>query len=159
MAPQLEAATEAYDVEVISGGGFDSTTAKHDLAEEFMGLKRVTVLHIGDHDPSGTHMFSSLAEDIGAFMNGGRAELEFVRLAVTPEQVVEYGLPTVPPKATDNRRFEGETTQAEALPPDVLAQIVLEAVEARVDHTMRAALIEQEKADRAELVAKLAGFL
>ncbi|WP_326771013.1 hypothetical protein OG978_46210 (plasmid) [Streptomyces sp. NBC_01591] len=40
--------------------------------------------------------------------------MEFERVAVTPEQIVTYGLPTVPPNATDRRSFSGTaTTQAE----------------------------------------------
>jgi hypothetical protein len=54
-------------------------------------------------------------------------------LAVTPEQIEGYGLPTAPAKATDRRAFEGETVQAEALPPDVLAGIVEAAIEAALD--------------------------
>lgn len=47
------------------------------------------------------------------------------RVAVTAEQVVTYNLPTAPPKTTDRRSFSGTAaTQAEALPPDILAAIV-----------------------------------
>ncbi|MFF1707148.1 hypothetical protein [Streptomyces sp. NPDC058252] len=55
-----------------------------------------------------------------------------MRVAVTPEQVETYHLPTALPSATDRRSFSGSTTtQAEALRPDVLAAIVREAIEAR----------------------------
>src|SRR5688572_4606243 len=63
MMPQLARVAEAYSVPVFSSGGFDSLTIKFNIAEEFSSWKRVKVLHIGDHDPSGIHVFHSLAED------------------------------------------------------------------------------------------------
>jgi hypothetical protein len=50
MAPQLERVCEPYSVPAYSSGGFDSLTVKHSIAREFAELKRVRVLHIGDHD-------------------------------------------------------------------------------------------------------------
>ena len=78
----------------------------------------VEVLHIGDHDPSGAHLFLALAEDVKAFAWRYDLDVTFTRLAVTPDQIEALALPTAPPKATDNRAFEGETCQAEAIPPD-----------------------------------------
>jgi hypothetical protein len=87
-------------------------------------------LHIGDHDPSGVHVFSSLAEDVEAFSAWYDGDVEFVRVAVTPEQTALYNLRSAPPKPTDNRRFDGdETWQAEALDPRILAEIVTQAIE------------------------------
>ena len=60
MAPQLERVADPYDVTVLSGGGFDSLTMKHDLAAEFSREGEVMVLHIGDHDPSGVHVLSGI---------------------------------------------------------------------------------------------------
>ncbi|MGC1955644.1 MAG: hypothetical protein WA970_24350 [Gammaproteobacteria bacterium] len=50
-----------------------------------------------------------------------------------PEHIEQYSLPTAPPKATDQRAFVGQTVQAEALPPDVLARIVERAIEQNID--------------------------
>ncbi|MFD9038711.1 hypothetical protein [Streptomyces bottropensis] len=89
---------------------------------------------VGDYDPSGEHLFNALAEDVIAFAEAAGAEVEFERLAVIPEQIATYNLPTAPPKATDQRTFSGTaTTQAEALPPDVRATIVREAIAAHRD--------------------------
>ncbi|GAB2580521.1 hypothetical protein GCM10027168_11730 [Streptomyces capparidis] len=67
-------------------------------------------MHLGDYDQSGVHMFSSLAEDVIAFAGAAGAEVEFQRVAVTPEQIATYNLPTAPPKTTDRRSFSGTTT-------------------------------------------------
>ena len=122
MVPQLARAVEDYGLPVISSGGFESVTEKHALA---LDLARhgepVEVLHIGDHDPSGAHLFLALAEDVEAFGLRYGLEVTFTRLAVIPAQIEALALPTAPAKATDNRAFEGETCQAEAIAPDDLA--------------------------------------
>ena len=76
------------------------------------------MLHIGDHDPSGVSIFLAFLEDVEAFTRELGGSAIFTRLAVTPQQIGEYRLPTAPPKATDRRAFAGETCQAEALPPN-----------------------------------------
>jgi len=152
MVPQLERVAHDYSVPVLSSGGFDSITAKHAQAVEIAGDERSTaVLHVGDHDPSGVHLYGSLDEDVRAFVDGYGGRCSFARLAVTPAQVERHGLPTAPPKATDRRAFEGETTQCEALPPDALADIIRDAIEARQDGETRRAVIEREHEERERL--------
>ncbi|MDH6130092.1 hypothetical protein [Kitasatospora sp. GP82] len=104
---------------------------------------------VGDYDPSGEHLFNALAEDVIAFALAAGAEVEFERVAVTAEQVTAYNLPTAPPKATDRRSFSGTaTTQAEALPPDILAAIVRQAIEARRDPVVHQRTLEREEIER-----------
>ena len=68
------------------------------------------------------------------------------------DQAQSMGLPTAPAKETDNRAFEGETVQAEAIPPDRLSAILRDAIEARQCEEARAHLLDQEEAERAALV-------
>lgn len=154
MVPQLVRVASEYSVPVYSSGGFDSVTAKHDVAQEFSRLGSATVLHIGDHDPSGVHMFGSLDEDVRAFLEDLGGDVSFVRLAVTPDQVDEMSLPTAPPKPTDRRAFSGDTVQAEAIPPDVLARIVREAIHDRLDLQSLAAVLAVEEEQRARVVER-----
>jgi hypothetical protein len=104
MVPQLERIAHEYSVQVASSGGFDSLTSKHAIGEQLAEVPTL-VLHIGDHDPSGVHMFGSLGEDVQAFADYYGGKVEFIRLDVTPDQVAEYDLPTAPPKTTDRRAF------------------------------------------------------
>ena len=158
MAPMVAALTAPYSIPVIASGGFDSTTAKYRLAVtlgEYDGLTEI--LHIGDHDPSGVHMFTAIVEDVEQFIAdlGLPGAVLFTRLAVTPEQVAALGLPTMPPKVGDNRSFQGETTQAEAIPPDALARIVTTAVTDRLDHAAYSAVLARETRIRAGLADTL----
>lgn len=151
-----------YGVAALTSGGFDSLTAKHDLAHELAAEMDTgtgaEILHLGDLDPSGEHLFTSLAEDVGAMCESlFGARPRFTRLAVTREQADRLGLPTAPPKPTDRRRFTGETVQAEAIDPATLSGILRDAIEARRCAATAADVLALEADMRAALVAKLGG--
>jgi len=156
MAPQLEQVAREYGIAVMANGGFDSLTDKHNFAEEIADQERPTeVLHIGDHDPSGAHIFLALSEDVTAFTERLGGEVTFTRLAVTPAQIKRYRLPTAPPKPTDNRAFSGQTCQAEALPPDVLANILRTAITDRLDERAYKRVLQAERKARRTVMARL----
>ena len=163
MVPQVEYVVHPYSVPVRSSGGFDSLTAKHALAMELSHWGAAEVLHIGDHDPSGVHVFANLADDVGAFVRAMGGDVAFTRLAVTPVQAADLRLPTAPRKESDRRRFAGiggnpdATVQAEAIPPDELTAIVQEALELRFDVSTLRATLAAEKHAKAVLHARLAG--
>ena len=152
----------AYSVPVRSSGGFESLTAKHDLAMELTHWGAAEVLHIGDHDPSGVHVFANLADDVGAFIRAMGGDVVFTRLAVTPIQAANLGLPTAPRKGSDRRHFTGigddpdATVQAEAIPPDMLAAMVEAELEARFNWSTLQATLLNEKHAKAVLRARLA---
>jgi hypothetical protein len=166
MVPQLERVAHPFGVEVLSSGGFDSTTAKHALACKVAGLRSqaAVVLHLGDCDPSGVHVFSSLDEDVSAFATAMGATVTFVRLAVTPAQVKKLGLPTAPAKSTDRRSFTGidgdanATVQAEAIPPDELARILGKAIAERIDRRAYDTVLEAEQSAKTSLAEILGAW-
>ena len=156
MAPQLASVADPFGVTVMSGGGFDSLTDKHKFAAALAGHDRPTeVLHIGDHDPSGVSMFLAFLEDVEAFTRELGGNATFTRLAVTPEQIERYALPTAPAKDTDKRAFSGETCQAEALAPDVLANILRTAIQQRIDNRAYESVLRRERKMRRELLKQL----
>ena len=73
---------------------------------------------------------------------------------MTPAQITQYGLETAPPKLADNRAFSGETCQAEALAPDVLASVLHSAIEERTDQRVLKRVLKRERAVRRELVTR-----
>jgi hypothetical protein len=147
MGPQLAREADPFGVRVRSSGGFDSLTEKFNLAREIAESDRpVEVLSIGDLDVSGAHMPLALAEDVMAFLDELGGSATFTRLAVTPEQVEMLGLDTAP--------FHGETCQAEAIPPDVLASIVREAIKSRFDMKVYRRLLKREAHERKWLEAQ-----
>jgi len=159
MVPQLERVAHKYSVQVVSSGGFDSLTTKHRQGAMLSRHSHAKVLHIGDHDPSGVHIFGSLDEDVRAFAeNYDHGRIYFERLAVTPEQVDEYSLPTSPAKKTDRRSFTGLTTQAEALDPRVLANIVEKAIMSHMDMDIYNEVLADETEQQKELIKIASGI-
>ncbi len=161
MVPQVVRVADDYGIRVHSSSGFDSITAKHDAARRVLGRSRPTVvLHVGDHDPSGCSIVDSAAEDVTAFardLGSPAGSVRFARLAVTPDQIARHDLPTAPQKATDTRGDRmAETVQAEALPPDVLAQEVRDGIEAILDLDALGRARAASEEDRVRLVDRLA---
>lgn len=160
MVPQLNRVASRYGIPVRSSGGFDSTTVKHSLGRIYgeMG-KPVIVLHVGDLDPSGEHIHRNLNEDVGAFTSYYGGELTVERIAVTAEHQQTYNLPTGVPKKDDAREFPYDfTVQAEALPPDVLATIVREAIERNIDMDVWQQAVDRQAELRDQLVEALDGI-
>jgi hypothetical protein len=156
MVPQLEQVAHPFGVTVMSGGGFESTTDRHKFAAALADHDRPTeVLAITDLDASGAHLFLAAMEDITAFARELGGEVTFARLAVPREQIARYRLPTAPPKASDRRAFRGQTCQAEALAPDVLAGILRHAIEERTDRRALDRVLKRERQVRRELQPRL----
>ena len=139
MMPQLKRVCQPYSIPVYSCSGFDSVSAKYELKEScwraFVYHGRPTViLHLGDYDPSGESIFNDgLVEDVHAFLERDVPHKDpsevaiFERVALKPEHIERFNLPTAPPKSSDSRtkNWQGEATcQLEALPPDVLAGLL-----------------------------------
>lgn len=163
MVPMLARVADHYGVTVRSGGGFDSLTAKHDLAQHYARQDHpVVVLHIGDFDPSGEALWTNLKEDVGAFCESLGTSFDVKRIAVTTAQRELYNLPTAPPKTTDKRSVfpEGEqTVQAEALPPDLLQSILRDAIEAELDIESLDRTLEIQAEKREQLIELLGGLI
>lgn len=157
----LRPVLHGYGVGFLVLHGFGSATALNDLADfSTRDARPLTLLYVGDHDPSGRYMSDAdIPERLDKY--GGAAEL--VRLAVTPAQIAAYGLPTFEAhtKSKDARyrwflgRHGATCCELDALNPNVLRETVEAAILARLDHErwQRA-----ERVERAEL-ASLGDFL
>ncbi|MFE3187294.1 hypothetical protein ACFXKR_41700 [Streptomyces violascens] len=78
-------------------------------------------------------------------MDAPGTEVVLERLAVTERMIADHHLPTAPPKAGYHRSFSGtSTTQAETLPPDVLAAVLRAAITSHRDMRVLAELLERE---------------
>jgi hypothetical protein len=185
MIPQLQRLANPYGITVYNSGGFDKVTGKYGVAKAIANQEQpITVLHIGDHDPSGVHIFKTLADDVIAFAETLAEEneldppdIEFVRVAVIPEQAHDLALPTALPNKQDNRDFDklvirhttwlgpesvdidpDESWQAEALDPATLAEIVGDAIVSRIDRAALARVKVHEAKIRATVQKNLAGL-
>ncbi len=154
MVPQLARVADRYSVRVMSSGGFDSLTVKYDLARKAKQNEKATVfLHVGDYDPSGVCIYDSLAADVEAFSGG---DGYFERVALLPEHIEKYSLPTAPAKANDKRGNNvKQTCQLEALPPDVLAALVDDAIRQYYDLSVLENDLVEEQQECMDLLQRL----
>ena len=171
MMPQLHGALEPYSVPVYSCSGFDSLTARRQLAKWFHDTfvyfgKLPVMLHLGDYDPDGESIFDSLVEDVVGFLEVDAPHLLeryhwsllLRRLALTEAQVFLYDLPTAPPKKTSSRTKNwtgSETCQLEALPPDTLRRIVVSDVAEYLDEGVLEEAREKEVTARRNIAGAL----
>lgn len=91
----------------------------------------------------------------------GLPDLRPRRVALTGDQVEEYDLPTVPPKASDTRSVNwfDETCQLEALPPDTLAQLIEDAIEDELDPDVLQRTRDEEHTERGAIKRRVQAIL
>lgn len=135
LAGVIHPITNKYDVALMVARGFSSISFLHSAAEDIDALdKPAYIYHLGDHDPSGVCAAEKIEEALREYAPS--AEIHFERLAVLPEQVAEWNLPSRPTKKTDSRAksFKGESVELDAIHPDNLRELV----EARILHHLPA---------------------
>jgi hypothetical protein len=169
MVPQLAAVVGEYGIPVRSSSGFNSVTVLHDAARRVLEREVPTlVFQVGDHDPSGRAILDRVAADVTQLAydlairddHHRYPEVSFERIAVTENQIGFYQLPGAPPKATDKRgTWEGDTVQAEALAPDVLATEVRLAVTSLINGTALDEVRRQEAIEGDRVAADIEALL
>jgi hypothetical protein len=142
-------------IPVVALGGYSSQTLTDEVAADVDEDGRDAVLlYATDFDPSG--------EDIGRdFIERADCFDQVVRVALTLEQVHEFGLPPLPGKTTDSRASgfverHGELMQVEldALPPDELRALYEAGLDAYWDVSRYESLLRREEDERRQLVPR-----
>lgn len=104
--------------------------------EKIVEGKDVTVIHLGDHDPSGIDMTRDIDDRLAMFAEG---PVEVVRIALNLDQVEQYKPPPNPAKTTDSRsadyidKYGYESWELYALEPKVIAKLIETEIEERLD--------------------------
>jgi hypothetical protein len=89
----------------------------------------VHIIYIGDYDPAGVLIDRSIEAELRRHLPP-EIDLTFHRLAITPEQIAAYDLPTKPRKPGDKRALHvTETVEAEAMPAGILRQLLRDKIE------------------------------
>lgn len=128
--------------------GYTSASEVKAAAERIEGyldtedVDHVTVLHLGDHDPSGIDMTRDIEERLNLFLDGDgydSNDLDVNRIALNMPQVRQYNPPPNPAKVTDSRAvgyiadYGRESWELDALEPRVLRQLIDREVRALID--------------------------
>lgn len=149
--------TNGWDVPLGIVRGYSSETFAWSVAESLSTDRPTFVYQLGDHDPSGVDAWRSFEERVRGFAPD--ADAEFERIAVTPEQIVEYGLPTRPTKHTDSRsrNFTGESVEVDAIPATILRQLVNDAITQHIDNDRLRITRRVEQSERDMLLSMVGG--
>ncbi len=147
----LASAANALGVSVFVCRGFASLSSLYNCANTFRHRERegkiCRVLYFGDHDPSGIQIDRSaqatLAEDFNVYV-------DFRRVAVRPEHIESYDLPTRPVKDSDKRSkgWEGGCVEIDAFSSRQLRTLVSDAIQEHIDPSEWEQMKIQEQAER-----------
>lgn len=122
--------------------------------------QHVTILHLGDHDPSGIDMTRDITDRLSTFSARFREKgstLTVDRIALNMSQIDQYAPPPNPAKTTDARfeeymRLYGtESWEIDALDPDVLRTLITDAVEPLIDRQEWDYLAKTEEIEKRQL--------
>lgn len=136
-----------YHVNLMVNRGYSSVSAMFDAYNRLN--ENSVILYFGDHDPSGIDMIRDIRERLLEF----GLDVKVEPVALTLQQIKQYGPPPNPAKITDPRAKEyimnyGQTSwELDALPPNVLMSLAETAIEKYLDKTRFLEIIEKEKSD------------
>jgi hypothetical protein len=168
LASVISPITSKYDVPLFVARGYSSLSFLHNDAKPILEEWAdddlpITVLHLGDFDPSGRDAARQIDEELREICPDAR--LDFVELAVTVAQIDEWNLPSRPNKIKDprtkgfQRRYgqARESVELDAIPAERLRQIIEVAIKEHMPDSAYETLMLQEAAERDQL-ERLAGL-
>lgn len=144
--------TSAFDVPLMVARGYASLSFLHSAAEAIEADGRPAyIYHLGDYDPSGVDAGRKIEETLREL--APTAEIHFERLALTPEQIYHWRLPTRPTKETDSRSkgFGAVSVELDAIAPDMLRTLVQSAIERHLPYEQYEVLKAAEESERSLL--------
>jgi hypothetical protein len=139
--------------------GYVSVSAMHDAAQrlrrEERAGKTTSVIHLGDHDPSGIDMTRDIQDRLATFRSTATVD----RIALNMDQVTAMNPPPSPAKITDSRAadyidtYGDDSWELDAIEPADLEGLAEEAILSRLDLDLWNARVEQEEAEKRILTA------
>jgi hypothetical protein len=153
--------TAHYDVPLMVARGYASLSFLHTAATFIADLDVPTfIYHCGDFDPSGVNAGEKIEETLREMAPG--ADITFARIAVNPDQIAAWSLPTRPTKQTDSRArsFGAESVELDAIEPNQLRDIVVEAIERHLPDDEFEVLKAAEESERSilhDMIGRLRG--
>src|SRR6185437_8884350 len=158
LAGVLEPLASEFHVTLMVNKGYSSSSAMFDSAQRFKEAqdndKQLLLFYLGDHDPSGEDMVRDIRERMRMF------EVDYLtvtKLALTWDQIQKYNPPPNPAKLSDSRakayiaKHGTSSWEVDALPPNVLQQIIRDAFKAEIDESLVKAIKAKEARDKQRL--------
>lgn len=165
----LSRVTEKYHIPIMVNRGYSSASAMHDAFNRFVHnaayeQRDAIILYLGDFDPSGLDMIRDVGDRLREFQEGCSDEelvenmnIEVNPIALTESQISEYNPPPNPAKIKDPRAVEfmrkhgGSSWEVDALPPDVLNDVLEDSIRGLIDIDKYEERLEEEKKDKGKI--------
>jgi len=154
----IERPCERWNVPHMACKGYMSVSAQWEAGNRFQRAisdgKKVVLLHLGDHDPSGIDMTRDNRDRLSMF---AFEDVEVSRLALNMDQIEEHRPPPNPAKVTDSRakdyiaRFGNTSWELDALPPKLIDELIDRNIQALVDHDNWDAKKQRQSENRSRL--------
>lgn len=147
----IEGVCERWQVPYFSCRGYTSQSEQYRAGRRLydkMGEHDVTVLHLGDHDPSGMDMTRDNQDRLDRFTYFEGVTVK--RLALNMEQVEIYEPPPNPAKFSDSRatdyvaRFGRSCWELDALDPPTMTALIENAILEHLDMEKWDAMVRRE---------------
>ena len=160
LAGVLSPLAREFHVTMMVNRGYSSQSAMYESAQRLGAESNPMIFYLGDHDPSGEDMVRDISERFTMF----GVYVDVRKIALTMAQIRQYNPPPNPAKVSDPRAAEyvakhgASSWEVDALPPNVLSQLIRNEFVAVVDQDLMDAVKRREEVDKVELrkaVAKL----
>jgi hypothetical protein len=142
--------TAEFDVPLMVARGYSSLTFLKESAEVIdKQEKPVFIYHLGDWDPSGQNAADNIEDRLREFAPS--ANITFNKLAVTPDQIQAWNLPSRPTKTSDSRSVTwqgGDSVEVDAIHPTRLRTMVRNAIEMHIDEHQIEVIRKAEESER-----------
>jgi hypothetical protein len=152
---------QRLDVGITANKGYSSSSTMYEIGKRLQNYfkqgKTITVIYLGDHDPSGIDMSRDVQERLQLYSQVD--SIEFVRVALNFDQVKELKPPENPAKESDARygayvrKYGRSSWELDAVEPVRLATLVRDAVVKRRDNKLWEKAIHRQEDMREELKA------
>lgn len=171
----VEEACADLDVAYFSCRGYVSTSAMKEASERITQYlidgQRVTILYLGDHDPSGMQMTEDIRgrlemfcdQDTNRFGMSDEFSVPTIkRIALSMEQIEELSPPPNPAKTTDPRakayieEYGEESWELDALEPAMIVGLIRDEIDEIMDPDLHEEALDRQQEARLQL-SELAG--
>lgn len=141
--------TDEYDVPLMVARGYSSLSFLYSAAQEIQEIgKKTFIYHFGDYDPSGQDAAAKIEAELRGFAPS--VTIHFSRVAVRPEQIETWNLPTRLTKTSDSRskNFGKISVELDAIPAPQLRDMVRHVIEWHMPQEKLEILKAAEKSER-----------
>lgn len=164
LAGVVQRAAGEVGINYFSCRGYVSQSEMYGSGTRFAQLihngKSVTILHLGDHDPSGIDMTRDIEDRLDTFSGGQLGEgLTVKRIALNMDQIERYSPPPNFAKVTDARftayqaQYGDDSWELDALSPSTIHDLITEQALALRDEELWREDEAQQEREREQLTA------